>query len=379
MSADWAAVRTLFPALRGRTFLNTATFGQLARTTVEAITRHLAQRDETACSDFLSWFDDHDRLRRKLAQFIGAQPEDIAFLPNSNAGLAILMHSIDWREGDEILTLTGEFPNNVYAPAYFSERGVKLIEAPWPELPERISDRTRLVAISSVNYTTGFRVPLQALAAALRGRDIRLYVDATQMLGAIRFDFASLQPDMLAVNCYKWMLAPNGIAFMAVPAQQRARMEPLSIGWRSHHGWRNVDNLHLGRPVLVESAEKYEGGMLPSALLYGLEASVDLMLELGLEEIEARVLDLAARTRAALSTAGAQPLPFDDTAIVAARLPGPDASAVARALKQSGVMVSARHGLLRVSTHFYNNEDDIERLIGGLAASEETRAAREWS
>ncbi|WP_321471838.1 aminotransferase class V-fold PLP-dependent enzyme [uncultured Paludibaculum sp.] len=369
MSVDWPAIRELYPALRDRTFLNTATFGQLSRLTVEAMTRHFQHRDELACSDFLGWFEDHDRLREKLARLIRAEASDIAFLPNSNAGLAILMHSIDWREGDEILTLEGEFPNNIYAPAYLSSRGVKLVEAPWPALLESISERTRLVAVSSVNYTTGFRVPLDQLSAALQGRDIRLYVDATQMLGAVRFDFSSIQPDVLAVNCYKWMLAPNGVGFMAVHPRQRARMEPLAIGWRSHHDWRNVDNLHLGTPVLVDTSEKYEGGMLPSALLYGLEASVDLMLELGPQTIEERVLDLASKTRSALRSTGAEPLPFDNTAIVAARLPGRDASVVARALKQKGVLVSARHGLLRVSTHFYNDEQDIEQLIDSLKSS----------
>ncbi|MBN9657179.1 MAG: aminotransferase class V-fold PLP-dependent enzyme [Acidobacteria bacterium] len=369
MTPDWPSIRALYPALQNRTFLNTATFGQLSRLTVEAMNRHFAHRDELACSDFLGWFKDHDGLRGKLATLIQAEASDIAFLPNSNAGLAILMHSIDWREGDEILTLEGEFPNNIYAPAYLSRIGVKLIEAPWPRLLESISDRTRLVAVSSVNYTTGFRVPLAELASALQGRDIRFYVDATQMLGAVRFDFQGIQPDMLAVNCYKWMLAPNGVGFMAVSARQRARMEPLNIGWRSHHDWRNVDNLHLGTPALVETAEKYEGGMLPSSLLYGLEASVDLMLELGPEAIEQRVLALASKTRAALRSIGGEPLPFEDTAIIASHLPGRDASAVARALKQEGVMVSARHGLLRVSTHFYNDEQDIERLIAALQSS----------
>ncbi|MGC4054833.1 MAG: aminotransferase class V-fold PLP-dependent enzyme [Paludibaculum sp.] len=370
MTGDWQAVRGLYPALRNRTFLNTATFGQLSTRTVDAMDRHFRHRDELACSDFLGWFVDHDGLRKKLATLINAQASDIAFLPNSNAGLAILMHSIDWRPGDEILTLEGEFPNNIYAPAYLSHRGVKLIEAPWPDLIHSINQRTRLVAVSSVNYTTGFRVPLSELASALAGRDIRFYVDATQMLGAIRFDFNAIQPDLLAVNCYKWMLAPNGVAFMAVSARQRERMEPLSIGWRSHHDWRNVDNLHLGTPSLVQSAEKYEGGMLPSSLLYGLEASVDLMLELGPESIEKRVLDLASQTRAALRAIGGEPLPFDDTAIVASRLPGRDASEVARDLKQRNVMVSARHGLLRVSTHFYNDEQDIERLAAALKNSD---------
>jgi selenocysteine lyase/cysteine desulfurase len=189
-----------------------------------------------------------------------------------------------------------------------------------------------------------------------------LYVDGTQSLGAIQFDFGRLQPDMFAVNCYKWMLAPNGAAFAAVHPRLREKLDAISIGWRSHHDWRNVDHLHLGTPELVETADKYEGGMLSSIVLYGLEASVDLMLELGPAAIEARVRDLAAKTRAALRDAGAEPLPHEGSGIVAAALPGRDASQAARDLKARGVQVSARHGLLRVSTHFYNDESDIARL-----------------
>ncbi len=108
---------------------------------------------------------------------------------------------------------------------------------------------------------------------------------------------------MVAVNCYKWMLAPNGVAFAAVHERLRDRLEPLAIGWRSHHDWRNVTALWHGRPQLKTSAEKYEAGMLPSALLYALEASVDLMLELGPSVIEQRVLELAGKARALFDAA----------------------------------------------------------------------------
>jgi cysteine desulfurase / selenocysteine lyase len=363
---DWAAVRALYPALRNWTFLNSATFGQLSTRTVEAIARHFAHRDELACSDFLSWFDDSDLVRAKLARLIHASPDDIAFTPNASTGLGILMHGIDWRPGDEVLTLENEFPNNIYAPAHLAARGVVLREVPAARLLDSVTPSTRLVALSAINYTTGLRAPLEALAPALRARNVLFYVDATQMLGALPFDFSAVQPDMLAVNCYKWMLAPNGIAFVAVHPTLRAKLEPLTIGWRSHHGWRNVDNLHHGAPVLTETAEKYEGGMLPSSLIYGLEASVDLMLELSPAAIAQRVLALAAKTREALRELGAEPLPYDDSPIIAARFPNHDASALARALKQERVLVSARHGMLRVSTHFYNDESDITALTTAL-------------
>jgi len=211
------------------------------------------------------------------------------------------------------------------------------------------------------------RMFVAELAAELRKRGILFYLDATQSLGALRLNFQEIQPDLLAVNCYKWMLAPNGAAFMAVAPGLRQRLEPLAIGWRSHHDWRRVDWLHEGAPELMDGAEKYEAGMLSSLSLYALAASLELMFELGPERIEERVLGLAREVRARIRALGGEPLPYDNTAIVAARFPGHDASELAARLKQQRVLVSARHGLLRVSTHFYNNETDLDRFASTLA------------
>jgi selenocysteine lyase/cysteine desulfurase len=365
VNIDWTAVRAGFPALTGRAFLNTATFGQLAQRTVDAITAHLAQRNDTACADFLTWFDHHDRLRAKLAGFIHAAPEDIAFLPNASAALGHLLAGLDWREGDEFLTLEGEFPNNLYATHFHAARGVRPVESTWERLFDSIHPRTRAVAVSTCNYVTGFRPPLEELSAECRRRGVLLYLDGTQSLGAWPFDFQAIQPAILAVNCYKWMLAPNGAAFMAVREDVRARIAPLSVGWRSDHDWRNVSHLHHGAPRFQTSAEKYEGGMLPSALLYGLEASLDLMNELGPAAIAQRVAALAAQCRGVLTAAGAEVL-HPDTAILAARFPDRDAAALARELSARRILVSARHGCLRVSTHFYNDSSDIAALADAL-------------
>jgi selenocysteine lyase/cysteine desulfurase len=363
---DWSAIRKEYPALQGRTFLNTATFGQLSNRTTAAMLAHLDHRQQNACADFLSWFDDHDRLRSKLAQLIHAEPADIAFIPNAAAALGLLTAGIDWREGDEIAILDNEFPNQIYAPKNLTARGVTVRETPWPEFLDSINPRTRLVTVSSVNYSTGFRLPLLEIAARCRAAGALFYLDGTQSAGALDFDFSRVQPHLFSVNCYKWMLAPNGAAFMAVHPRLRDRLAPLSVGWRSHQGWRNVDNLHQGAPVFVSSAEKYEGGMLSSMVLYGLEASVDFLLETGMPAIEARALSLAAEVRNAAARLGGHALPHHDSAIAALRFDGVDSSALARSLKARDIQVSARYGLLRVSTHFYNDLSDVDTLESAL-------------
>jgi selenocysteine lyase/cysteine desulfurase len=322
---------------------------------------HLAHRDETACMDFLSWFEDHDRLRAKLAAFIGATPAEIAFIPNASTALGLLLAGLDWQPGDEFLTLEGEFPNNLYAAQFHRGRGVRAVETSWPRLLESLNPRTRAVAISTCNYVTGFRPPLEELSAECRRRGVLLYLDATQSLGAWPFDFAGVQPAILAVNCYKWMLAPNGAGFMAVREDVRNLLPPLNVGWRSDLDWRNVNHLHHGAPRFRQEAEKYEGGMLSSVVLYALEASLDLMMELGRGAIADRISSLAASCRRVLESAGGE-VQHENTAILAARFPDRDATQLATTLKDRHVMVSARHGLLRVSTHFYNDESDVAAL-----------------
>lgn len=366
MAPDWQSVRAQFPALARWTFLNTATFGQLSRVSVDAMSRHLARRDETACVDFLDWFDDMDRLREKIAKLISCSADDIGFVPNASTGLSIFLGGIDWQVGDEVLTIRGEFPNNTYAASLLDRLGVKLVEADgWGDFYCSITSRTCVAVLSTVNYTTGLALPLRELSTELRARGVLLYLDGTQSVGALRFNAQEVHPDFLSVDAYKWLLSPNGAGFVYVPAPVRQWLRPNIVGWRSHRDWRNVEGLHHGSPELPEAAERYEGGMIPFPSLYAMEASVDLMLELGTETIERRVLELAAKMREMLRRHGAE---AEDrgSPIVAARFPNRDASRLAALLKEQGILVAARHGNLRVSPHFYNNESDIERLEEAL-------------
>ncbi|MGB6947531.1 MAG: aminotransferase class V-fold PLP-dependent enzyme [Bryobacteraceae bacterium] len=356
---DWESVRREFPALAHWTYLNTATFGQLPRRATEAVAQHFAHRDDLACWDFLAWYDDAGRIRGKIGRLINCAPEDIAFVPNASTALGLLLAGLDWHPGDHVLTLEHEFPNNLYAPGLLNRLGVETTACPWDRFYESVTPRTRLVILSSVNYNTGFAPPLAELAEFLRARGVLLFIDGTQSVGALRFNAAHVQPDMLAVHGYKWLLSPNGAGFFYIAPQLRDRLQPNIVGWRSHRDWRNVENLHHGVPELPAGAEKYEGGSVSFALLYAMEASLDLIEEIGSDVIERRVLDLAAKTRATLRELGAS---VADCAspIVAARFEQRDVSALARALKEQRVLVAARRGHLRVSPHLYNNEQDLE-------------------
>jgi cysteine desulfurase/selenocysteine lyase len=365
MSTDWGAVRAQFPALKNWTYLNSATFGQLPVRGIEAVNRHWAHRDELACADFLDWYNDADRLRVTAARLIDAAPDDIAFVANASAALGIVAGGIEWRRGDNVVTLAGEFPNYLYLPALVERFGVEFREVAWERFSESIDQRTRLVAVSEVNYASGFRVPVAEMSRMLRERGVLLFIDGTQSVGALRFSVGEMQPDVLAVHAYKWMCSPTGVGFLYVAPHLRKTLPPNAVGWRSHRTWRDVDDLHHGTPVLMDTAERYEGGGLPFPLMYAMEASIDMMLEIGPEAIEERVLGLASSARATLRKLGADAAETGSQ-IVAAKFAGQDPSRLARELKQRRILVAARHGFLRVSPHFYNSEEDLDRLETAL-------------
>jgi selenocysteine lyase/cysteine desulfurase len=367
MIVNWAAIRAEFPSLQGRTFLNTATFGQLPRASTEAVCAHFARRNRTAALDFLEWFDDLNAMRALIARLIHCSADDIAFVPNAGYALSLAISSVNWTAGDELLTLHHEFPNQLYGHATVGARGV---ECDWPEFEAHVSERTRLVALSTVNYTTGLRPDLDRVVKDLRKRGIVVYLDGTQSAGALQFDCAATAPDFFAVDTYKWMLSPNGATFVYVNPQMRRRLQPNVLGWRSDKEWRNVTSLHHGAPRFGETAEKYEPGMLPFASLYGMDASLRLMEQIGIPQIETRVLALAGLVRRDLAGIGAEfyqsrgeCLPSQ---IVMAKLPGLDSAALAANLAEQNINVSARREYLRISPHFYNNEEDVAVLLAAI-------------
>lgn len=362
-------LRDQYPALQNYTYLNTATYGCLSLASRAAMVRHLDRRDELACSDFLSWFDDLDRLRAKLATLINAHADDIAFVPNAATALSQLINGLTWHPGDEIVTLENEFPNQLYLPALLADRGVKFIESPWEQLQENITPRTRLIVLSQVSYSTGFRPRIETLDR----RNALLYVDATQCLGAITCDFAALRADMLAVNAYKWMLAPNSAAFFAITPALRAQLTPQVVGWRSHFDWRNVNNLHAGAPIFAEAAEKYEGGMVDFPSLYALEAAIDTFLAIGPQVVEEYVMGLTNVLRDALRRIPGATLYSDEhpatapSPLTSVHFAGQEAGALSARLKaEHRIMTAARCGRLRLSLHLYNDQTDIDRLLSAL-------------
>lgn len=375
---DWAAVRSQFPVLRDWVYLNSATFGPVPRCALDAAERHARSRDERACLDFLEWFDDADRVRALAAAMLGASAADIAFVPSTATALGWLVQGIDWKPDDRVVALEEEFPNNTYSGHALAGRGVEFVEVPAPggefsldRFLAAIDGRTRLVLMSTVNYSTGLRPPVAEIGRFLRSRGVLFYVDATQSLGALRLNAREIQADMVAAHGYKWLLCPAGIGFAYLRPELREWLPPSIYSWRSDRNWRRVDALHHGPPELPSEAQKYEGGLQNFSGIYAMGAVLEMMLDLGLDVIENRVQQLAGLARDVLRRAGAtlpgDRLPHYDSPLVSGRFSGGDVGRLAARLIDRRVAVAARHGFLRVSPHFFNNEEDIARLEEELA------------
>ena len=348
-------------------------------TAVRALNDHFLERDETAAMRFLDWFDRLDIIRAKIGRLIGADASDIGFCPNAGTALSWLLQGIDWKTGDEVLAFGHEFPNNLYAPLMLDARGVRFSAIPAPNArisPDSILDsltpRTRLVILSSVNYSNGLRAPLEELAPEMRRRGVLLCVDGTQSVGVLRHDMRRTPADFLIVHGYKWMLGPAGSGFIYAPRETRAWLPPSVVSWRSHRNWRDFERLHHGRPELPDEAAMYEGGVQAFSLLFALEASLDLILECGPEAIEKRSLELATECRDLLGSIGGKVTGGSrrpcQSPIVTASFPGRDAIELRESLERRRVAVAARKGNLRVSLHFFNNRDDLRRLADALIA-----------
>lgn len=360
----WNELRAEFPALNTWTYLNTATYGHVPLRSVAAVSAHFNRRERLACSDFLQWFDDVDEIRGRIGTLLNCSGEDIAFAPTAAAAISLFLSGIDWREGDRIVTLRDEFPNQYYYAKWLGSRGVELVEmAEIAALPER----TRAVVVSTVSYSTGYRPDVARIARLAKEAGALFYIDATQSAGALKIDLAKIGPDMCAVDPYKWLLAPNGAAFFFVSPALRSRLEPQVFGWRSDQGWRGVDDLSAAAPRLTAAAERYEGGMLNFPSIYGLGESVRLMLEAGPDRIEQRVLSLSERAAEILEELGGS-IAHRNTNIISARWESEGAAGRIRdGLEQRRILVAARRGALRVSPHFYNDESDLAKLRAAVA------------
>jgi selenocysteine lyase/cysteine desulfurase len=375
MTTDWDCVRdTEFPVTRRWAYFDHAAQAPLPRRSADMFRSTV---EEQLNNGVVGWPAREQRLeavRDQVARLVNADRDEIAFICSTTHGIGLIAEGFPWKEGDNVVSADDEYPSNLYPWKNLASRGVSLRLVPsrdgriWiDDLIAAMDTSTRVLTISHVEFATGFRNDLDALAEICHGRGIALFVDAIQGLGPLTIDVRRTPIDFMAADGHKWLLGPEGAGLLYVRRDWIDRLRPIGVGWHSVVGSYNSP---LNEFRLKASAQRWEGGSLNMAGLHAFGASVSLFLELGPAAVSLRALDRAAAVRELAATAGwtvhGSTHAADCSAIVVLEHAGTDSHQTVRELLRQGVVVCCRRGRLRISPHFYNNDDDLERLRAGL-------------
>lgn len=362
-----------FPQDKDLCYLNHAAVGPWPRRTAQAVTNFAQQNMTRGATDYPKWMHVEHRLRERLAWLIGADNvDDIALVKNTSEGLSIVSQGLTWNNGDQIVGLTGDFISNQMPWEVLGEYGVKYLpidalrsDDPEGALIDALGKKTRLLAISTVHFATGYRFDMKRLSKACRKKGVLLCVDAIQSLGAQRFNLQDTPADFVTAGGHKWLLSPEGLGFFYCRAELR---EQLSL---HQFGWAMRDNTYAFESTswhLAESAKRFEPGTPNMMGIHALEASLSLFEEIGFDFIEERLADNMLILEQALKAIPDVELitptdPSKRTGIMTFRHPAAAPEQLYPALMEAGVICAARGGGVRLAPHFYTPQGVIERAV----------------
>ena len=369
-------IRSLFPATQKYTYLNSAAVSPMPITAVTAVRSQLDDVALNGSSNYLEWVATKNRARALIAGMLNVAPETVAFMRNTSDGFAAVASGIEWKAGDNIVSFANEFPANFYPWRHVRDRfGVELRLAPEregridiDEMLGLIDSNTRLVSISAVQYASGFTADLERIATAAHAVDALMAVDIIQALGARGYDLPALGVDIASGASHKWMCAPEGCGILYVSEEARNRVDPTFVGWISvETPWDFEDREQPFKPNTLA----WESGTGCSSLFYGLEQSAKLLTDTGLDNIQSylgeltdHLCELVDGNRYEIVSSRA---PGERSSIVCLRhLNGMTSNDIAAHLEKEKIIVSPRGDRLRISPHFYNNREDIERFAAAL-------------
>lgn len=375
MSAPFESYRAEFPVLGEQLYLNHAGVAPTSLRVASAVKGWMDDLVNHGILHERGWEAHCEHVRRLAARIIGASPEEVAFVRNTSHGLGLVAEGLDWKPGDEVAVATGiEYPSNVYPWLHLKDRGVVVREIAAPDggvTPEAVAaaltPRTRLVAVSSVQFASGHRTDLDALGALCERAGVLLCVDGIQSVGCIPVDVKKSRVHFLSADSHKWMLGISGIGLLYVAKDVLPRVRPVLVGWRSTtDAW----NFHRSHFELRQDAAKFEEGSAAYPGIYALGAALELLLEVGMDAIGARIGDRVARLDAGLRDLGCEvgPGPEARAGILTFLPPGVPVRALSAYLSSKKVIHSVRRGRIRLSPHFYTTDEELDRLVALVRA-----------
>jgi len=365
--------RREFPWTSETVYLNNASVGPLperTRAVLDAFNHRRAAPFQLPDRDLMITMAESRRL---AAQLIGAEPEEIALTINTGFGLSLAARALPLKPGEIVLASDKEFPANVYPWMLLKDSGVTLELARttaegWPDeehLLERLRDpRVRVLAVSLVQFSNGYTIDLARLSAATRATGTFLVVDAIQGIGQIPVDVRATPLDILACGAQKWLLSPWGSGFMYVRRELIRELRPTMTGWMAYEGTDDFSRLTQYNDSLRGDARRFEMITLPYQDFAGMNASLGLLLSLGIPQIQRHVTSLHQPVLAWASRSGARVVsPRGERGSGIMCVAPANVGEAFRALKAARIICSLREGAIRLSPHAYNSQTDMERVV----------------
>jgi len=369
-------LRALFPITERWIYFNHAAISPLPVPTIRAIDAQLRDVHENGSANYRSWLAVKEKARGLLAKLLGARPEQVAFMRNTSDALSTVANGLNWRAGDNIVTFSREFPSNIYPwlrirDAYgvevrmCKERDGRIDRA---ELESLIDHNTRVVAISHVQYASGFRIDLERLGRTVRQHDALFVVDAIQALGVLPVNVEADLIDVAAGGSHKWLLGPEGVGYLYLSDRARERIQPTLVGWVSVPDPDDYLNFDQGwnRGTLA-----WETGTGAAALVHGLKASLELLDTFGAEKIANYLEELTDYLCGQLEKKNYEVVssraPGEKSQIVCIRhLDGLSAMHLYHHLGERKIVTAPRGDRLRIAPHLYNTSQEVDELAKAL-------------
>ncbi len=367
----WKSFRDQMPVARKWAYFDHASVSPLSQRVHVALAKWLMEATQEGNTVWSDWKRRVEHARDVGARLLGADRGEIALVNNTTWGISAVAEGFPWKSGENVVLLDNEFPSNQYPWLNLRSRGVEIRRIPTDQgrlslsrLREACDSGTRIVALSWVGFSSGYRVDPGEVAELVHRQGALFLMDAIQGLGAFPLDVHATGIDFLAADGHKWLLGPEGAGYLYIRREHLDLLRPIGVGWNSVRHAHDFAHIELD---MRDSAERYEGGSQNMAGFIGLAASVEHLLEIGPARIAERILFISEEACRRLREIGANIVSCRDeqhaSGIVSFDLPRQDPVALRQNALNRGVALSARNGHLRISPHFYNDDSDIDRLI----------------
>ncbi len=356
-------------------YLNHAAVSPWPRRTVEAVKRFAEENGYQGSLSYPHWLETESQLRQQLQRLLNApSSDDIALVKNTSEALSFVAAGVDWNDGDNIVTSDQEFPSNRIVWESLSTLGVELRQtdlsseaSPEEALFAQVDERTRMIAISSVQYASGLRMDLERIGQFCREHDILFCVDAIQSIGAVNLDVQACHADFVAADGHKWMMGPEGLGVFYCRAALRETLKLTQFGW---HMVEAVGDFDVQEWKPAASSRRFECGSPNMLGVHALHASLSLILDMGMPELEQRILSNSRFLIEQLQSYGFAVVtpeePHRHAGIVSFAHPGqPEKTeTLFKTLIENQVFCALRGGNIRFSPHFYTPPQKLEQCMG---------------